>query len=311
MIAIRIIPLLTVASLVPAARGDVTFYLQREGSPDDTGFALFLQRLDRFQEQDFEGPAFEPDGLEVPRLAFGPIRLRLTRPFEPPLQPFIFSSDEFDAPGRFFHRSLVGGVALTITAEGGKRPRALGLWIFDDTKALDSAYLVEVTEANGAVSEIVLENEIGPNIHGHEIEGFVGAVSRKGIAEMRIIAIDPLTGRPQPDAFETDHWLVARKLAKAPPDSDDSADDSSGEENGSADDDSSDDASGDDSEHGAGGHGRNAFAHEPGTADGVGLAAIRARWRAGAGRQTASRARGPRSHTTIHRVPRLPVPLAP
>lgn len=209
----RLLAVLTVmlplAWRASTSQADVTFFIQREGSPDDNGLAMFVQAVGTFQEQDFEGSEFAPDGVEVRDLRLGRTKFKLTRPLERPLLPFIFSSGEFDAPGRFFGRGLVCGFSLRITAHGGKLPRGLGMWIFDDTRAFDSAYLIEVTEKNGATWQAVLENQIELSIRGHEIEGFIGAVSDQGIRAMTITPIDPLTGMAQPDVFEIDHFLVA------------------------------------------------------------------------------------------------------
>lgn len=238
--------LVTIAVMLPLAwrastsQADVTFFIQREGSPDDNGLALFIQAVGTFQEQDFEGPEFAPDGVEVRDLRFGRTKIKLTRPMERPLLPFTFSSEEFDAPERFFGRGLVCGTTLRITAHGRKFPLGLGMWIFDDMRAFDSAYLIEVTEKNGARWQAVLENQIELSARGHEIEGFIGAVSDQGIRAMTITPIDPLTGMIQPDVFEIDHLLVA--VVPHSHDEDDE-DDNDGDEHGDDDDDEEDDES--------------------------------------------------------------------
>lgn len=234
--------MLPLAWRTSTSQADVTFFIQREGSPDDNGLALFVQAVGAFQEQDFEGPEFAPDGVEVRKLRFGRTKIKLTRPQERPLLPFTFSSGEFDAPGRFFGRALVCGIALRITAHGRKFPRGLGMWIFDDLRALDSAYLIEVTEKNGARWQAVLENQIEQSARGHEIEGFIGAVSDQGIRAMTITPIDPLTGMAQPDVFEIDHLLVA--AAPHSHDDDEDEDDEPGD-----DDDVDEEASDEDGDH--------------------------------------------------------------
>lgn len=205
---LALIAMLPLAWRTSPSNADVTFFIQREGSPGDNGLALFVQAAGTIREQDFEGPEFAP-GVEVGDLSFNHTRFRLTRPQEAPLLPYIFSSEEFDAPGRFFGQGLVCGAGLRITTRRGRSPRGLGMWVFDDMRAFDSAYLIEVTENNGATWQAVLENQIAQSSRGHEIEGFVGAVSNRGIRSMTITSIDPASGTAQPDIFEIDHLLVA------------------------------------------------------------------------------------------------------
>lgn len=250
--------MLPLAWRTSTSQADVTFFIQREGSPDDNGLALFIQAVGAFQEQDFEGPEFAPDGVEVRKLRFGRTKIKLARPQERPLLPFTFSSGEFDAPGRFFGRALVCGIALRITAHGRKFPRGLGMWIFDDLRALDSAYLIEVTEKNGARWQAVLENQIELSARGHEIEGFIGAVSDQGIRAMTITPIDPLTGMAQPDVFEIDHLLVAAAPHSHDDDDDEDDNDEHGDDDAESDEDGDHDDEGDDEDDdSASSHGRH------------------------------------------------------
>ncbi len=200
---------LVCATLTTATAADVTFHVQRHLWPDDNGQASFRQSAGQVVELDFDDPALGPTGTRFSSLAVGDFRLELTATAAngAPLVPYSFSSPWFDVEGRFFNTALVGGRSMTITADPDQLVLALGTWIFDNGGTIDSAYLVEVTELDGQSWHVVLDNGIATFIY--EIEGFVGAVSDVGIADMTITAIDRETGLPHADTFEIDYLKVA------------------------------------------------------------------------------------------------------
>ena len=211
-IALTFAAIATVPFFMPSpAIAEVTFYLQREGSPEDTGLADFIADLGTFEEQDFEDPALGELGDEVPQLFFedGMLEVETMGLWAERKPAKLGASTEFDAEGRFYGRALVAGINLTATAQDGRAITGLGMWIFDDTSAYDAVYLIQVTETDGVASETILENEIGMNPHGHEIEGFFGAISDIGIVSVSITPVDPETHESLPDLFQTDHWMIA------------------------------------------------------------------------------------------------------
>ena len=201
-----------------AVYGEIEFFLQREGS-EDVGFDQFVETARDIQEQDFEGPEFAPDGVSVPVLGFVDLEFELFGELAGPFTPRTFSSTEFDAEGRFFGRALFAGIGLTASVSSYELPHAVGMWLFDDKSTFDAVYLIGVTETDGSMSWVILENEIARNSKGHEIEGFVGVTSNIGIVEMTITPLDDVTGDVVPNFLEIDHWLVvsfpdAGKIAK-------------------------------------------------------------------------------------------------
>jgi hypothetical protein len=202
-----------IGSVASAAQGEVTFYIQRERSPDDHGLELFVQhvveQVGSYAEQDFEDPALGPMYSAVPTLPVGDFVLQLsTISFGEPSVPWLFTSGSFNAEGRINSVALVSGSSLIITPSPDQLVLAIGTWIFDDYRQVDSVFLAQVTELNGDTWQVILENEIDAT-NAHEIEGFVGAVSDVGFAQMTITAVDPQTGEPHDDVFEIDHLKVA------------------------------------------------------------------------------------------------------
>lgn len=192
----------------PDAAAEVTFHLHRHGTETDTGHPDFLAALIDGYVEDFEHPDMIPNETEVPMLTFGGNELHFAGEWDGPFMPYIGYSTAFNVQGRVYRNVLVSGYQLTITPGTNTHLRALGMWIFDDRRALDSAYLIEVVETDGTVWTAVLENQIPRNSNGHEIEGFAGAVSDVGIASMRIVAVNPSTLAPHSDFFEVDHLLA-------------------------------------------------------------------------------------------------------
>ncbi len=222
--------------LATPASADVTFFLQREGSPDDNGRALFIEAIGDYAEQDFEDPALGADGARLSTIPVGDFQLEIYASLSDgtPYYPFLFSSSEFDVEGKLYHLALVCGSTSTLTLQPDQLLGAFGAWIFDDGNRLDSAYLIEVTELDGNTQQAVLENEIPLNDYNFEIEGFFGVVSDVGIAELSITAIDPATGQIHLDVFEIDHLMVAGLPVIDEGDDDDDEDDV-GDEDGDGD----------------------------------------------------------------------------
>lgn len=220
------------AWLAPAASANVSFFIERFGSTDN-GEARFLAAAGTVQAEGFEDPIRFPEGAAVPILPFGGISLALDGVSTGgPFVPVVFFSEEFAFPGRFFGKALVSGTHLVLSAGGGEVPRAIGLWIFDDDNGLDSAYSITVEECDGSIATANLENQIPLNPFGHELEGFVGAVSAVGIASLTITAIDPVTRLPNGDLFEIDELRLAAfpvprscvdLIPQPPPEADDPA----------------------------------------------------------------------------------------
>jgi hypothetical protein len=200
-------------SVASAAQGEVTFYIQRERSLDDHGEELFVQhvleQVGSYAEQDFEDPALGSESTALPTLPVGDFVLQLsTISFGQPSTPWLFTIGDINAEGRINSVVLVSGSSLTITPSPDQLVLAIGAWIFDDYREVDSVFLAQVTELNGDTWQVILENEIDAT-NAHEIEGFVGAVSDIGFAEMKITAVDPQTGEPHDDVFEIDYLKVA------------------------------------------------------------------------------------------------------
>lgn len=217
-IAVIVAAVLLVAGTIPSF-AEVTFYLQREGSPGDTGLALFQAAAPGYVVQDFEDPALGGDGTYVTSIPVGPYQFALETILlnGTPYVPSVGYSIEFDHPDQMYLLALATTTNLTLTPSGGERGlMAFGTWIFDDGKAMDSAYLMTVTESNGRVWQAVLVNDAPLDIYRHELEGFIGAVSNVGIVAVRIDAVSPTTGLAQSDSFELDH-MVAAEFPPPPP----------------------------------------------------------------------------------------------
>jgi hypothetical protein len=193
-----------------AADGAVTFFIQREGSPLDTGQQDFLTAAPGAMVQDFEDPALGPDCAELPSFAVGTVQFGATSAFcdGTPFVPFIGYSSEFSVEGKMYSVALAAVTSLTLTPAGLSPVGAVGTWVFDDGGALDSVYLVRVVELDGNVAQVVLANEIPRDAHYHELEGFVGAASTVGVASFTVTAGDPLTLLAQADSFEIDYLTV-------------------------------------------------------------------------------------------------------
>ncbi len=217
IIAILIAWVLSISASI--ADADVVFYVERHGSNEDDGQAQFLALLGAHAEQDFQDAALGPVGAEVPELAFDELGVRLDLIGEwggGAYVPTIVTSSEFCYAGRVYDRALWPGKALTVTSSGDQQLGAFGLWLFDDGRALDAAYLMSAVEVDGSAWEAVLENEIPRDSKGHELEGFIAVISDVGLASVTILPVDPVTGDVIADVFETDHWLVAAYVP--PPD---------------------------------------------------------------------------------------------
>jgi len=195
---------------------ETAFFMQREGSANDTGLADFLTASSPIYVQDFENPELRANGTQLSGVMVGELGLSWTCVGNGPFQPFLAASTAFNAPNKIHNYALVAFGVLTITPDPNTPVAALGAWIFDDGRAADSAYLVQVVELDGTIWESLLVNEIPLNSRGHEIEGFIGAVSSVGIASLTITPIDPVTGLFQLDTFELD-YLMASPLPPPPP----------------------------------------------------------------------------------------------
>lgn len=217
IIAILIAWVLSISASIAGA--DVTFYIERHGSPEDDGLAQFLDAAGAYAEQDFEDAALGPVGSEVPELSFDDLGLRLELIGEwggVPYVPTLATSSEFCYPERLYSRTIWPGKSLNVTSVGEQALGGFGLWLFDDGRALDAAYLMRAVEPDGTTWEAVLENEIARDSKGHELEGFIAVISDAGLASVTIVPINPDTGEVIADLFETDHWMVAAYVP--PPD---------------------------------------------------------------------------------------------
>ncbi len=206
MLAVTIVWTLT--TFAAFASGEVTFYIQREGSIEDTGHADLIDLLAAYDEVDFEDEGLAPLHGEVPELWFDDLGLLVEGDWAGPYVPTIVTSSEFNEEGKVWQRALLAGFGLTIRPAEGTRLHAFGLWIFDDGKSVDSAYLMQAEDEDGAIWEAVLENEIPQNPHNHEIEGFIGVYSDAGLVSVTVTPLDPITGEIVVDVFEADHWIV-------------------------------------------------------------------------------------------------------
>ncbi|MBN2563023.1 MAG: hypothetical protein JXQ75_19030 [Phycisphaerae bacterium] len=201
--------------------------------------ALLVQAVDTCSVQDFENTEQIPEETPISTLGVGGFKVEvLCACGSTPFEPYTAASPEFNAEGKIYNLVLIAGTSMTLMPHPEQVVGALGTWIFDDGGALDSAYLVRVTELDGKIWQAVLENEIPLGAHNHEIEGFIGAVSDVGIAELTVTAIDPDTGEAHADSFEIDHLIVA-----GPPVNDENTTTASGD---TGDDDQDDDTGGDD-----------------------------------------------------------------
>ncbi len=198
----------TLVTYATVVHGETTFYVQREGSPDDQGFTLFTNDAGNPSEQDFEDPELGPLYGEVPGLSFGELEMALVADWYGPNPPLLIQSSEFDQEGKVFRRALFPGYGLTVTPIDDAVIQVFGCWVFDDGGSLDSAYRLDVVETDGATSHCILENEIELDHRGHELEGFLGVISDVGILSLTITPIDPETQAQISDVFEVDHWMV-------------------------------------------------------------------------------------------------------
>ncbi len=198
----------TLVTYATVVHGETTFYTQREGTPDDAGFAIFQDEAGAYLEQDFEEPEIGPLYGEVPELWFGELGVRPVADWNGENPPLLIQSSEFDQEGKIFRRALFPGFGLTVTPIDDAVIQAFGCWIFDDGGSLDSMYRLEVVEVDGVTSHWILENEIDLDHRGHEIEGFIGVISDVGIESLTITPVDPETEAPSGDVFEVDHWMV-------------------------------------------------------------------------------------------------------
>ncbi len=201
------LPALAFVLLAVGGPPGVEVFVERHGSTD-TGAALFVEQAGQVVVEDFDDPdRFDPD-TPVRVLQMGSVELSVESEWNGSYTPVVFSSTEFEFENRFSGQALVVGTRLTLTADRGQIPRAIGFWVFDDDRAQDSAYRIEILECSGDAWVLVLENDIDLNENLHELEGFVGVVSDVGIARMTITAIDPETGEPNGDLFEIDNVMV-------------------------------------------------------------------------------------------------------
>lgn len=216
LLAFLVVHLLLIVLAAPAP-ADVSFYFQREGSPDDDGEVLFGEHASDVIVQDFEDPELGPDGAEMSTVPVGDMQLNLTAvcPDGEPFVPFKAYVSDFYFEYKLYATALISFSSLTFRPhlshqiDPRRRMLAIGAWIYDDGGALDSAYQIDVIELDGNAWQAVLENEIPLDSRHHEIEGFFGVISDVGIAQVTITAIDPETGQVNPDTFEVDYLRFA------------------------------------------------------------------------------------------------------
>lgn len=195
------------ASAIPAF-GEPLVFLQRQGSPDDNGYMDFVESAPGAVLEDFEDPSLFAEGTAVAALTGAGIKVDLEGEWNGPYVPEVFASSEFNYPEAFYNQALIGGTELRLVADRSDPARAVGVWIFDDNSSYDSVYLIRIAECGGGGDSVVLANETEFTAFGHELEGFVGAVSDVGICVFSITAIDPVTGLPNGDLFEIDHVMI-------------------------------------------------------------------------------------------------------
>lgn len=199
------------------AQGAVTFYVQRAGSAD-TGAAQFASQVGDADHLDFDGAGDQRDRTPVTSLPLANGRLYIEGHWTDSFTPYTFSSTEFSSPGQVFGRAIFVGHRCVIRPSPDTALWAIGFWVFDDGRAADSVYRVEVVETDGARAEVVLGNDQPLNEYGYEIEGFVGVVSAGGIAEVSVTSLDVDSGVDVGDGFELDTLTVlATSLGMPPP----------------------------------------------------------------------------------------------
>jgi len=198
------------------AWGEVTFYVQREGSTD-TGAAQFATQVGVADHLDFDGAGDQRDGTPVTSLPLTNGRLSLEGQWTNSFTPYTFSSTEFSSPGQVFGRAIFVGHHCVMRPSPDTALWAMGFWVFDDGNKADSVYRLEVVETDGARAEMVLRNDLPLDEYGYEVEGFVGVVSAKGIAEISVTALDATSGVDVGDGFEIDTLTVLATSLGVPP----------------------------------------------------------------------------------------------
>lgn len=206
------------------AGAEVTFFLQPEQSGLD-GEARYLEaialgkHLGSYALVDFDDLDAYPRDSEVHALWADDVFCRLQADIAGSILaptghtgPYIFNpSGYYVWPGRAFFSTLVMGDRMTLLFdEDHPRAGAVGFWIFDDQRSLDSIYRVDVLETCGGQATTFLANDIPRDADGYEIEGFVGIVSDVGIRRVVVTPVDPVSRVPHSDIFEIDYLTIGQ-----------------------------------------------------------------------------------------------------
>ena len=90
----------------------------------------------------------------------------------------------------------------------------IGAWLYDDLIESGESFVLEVTEAGGAVyTSPVLESGNG---NTKFVEGFLGVTSTVGITEARFRVVDATTHEPVLRSFELDHLQIGDLVTPVP-----------------------------------------------------------------------------------------------
>ncbi|MFQ5502898.1 MAG: hypothetical protein ACE5EQ_11465 [Phycisphaerae bacterium] len=224
-----------------AASADISFFLQPEGTGQD-GEAHYLNtiatnhHLGSYELIDFDDLSAFPVESEVHALEVDSVEFHLGASLATSILagnghtgPYIFNPHGFYIwEGKAFMSTLVMGDQATLEFDSDDdRAGAVGFWIFDDQRSLDSVYRIDVMERCGQQATTILANDMPPNIEDvYEIEGFVGIISDVGIRRIVVTPLDPWSLLPQSDIFEIDTLTIGRLHVENSCDEDDSSDSS-------------------------------------------------------------------------------------
>ena len=202
-----------VSGLVPAAQGQVAFYLSGNVAGGESAFVSALSSAPTvFGFDSFSN--FQPidqlsDDIDLSLIGpLGEIRSASAR---------VFFSGAFNTPGRVYQ-----GAVLPSTSSASGRIRldfdvpveGVGAWHFDDGNTTrNHARLTVIDTLGNSHTSSILDDNSG---FGHGIEGFLGAVDCSGIVAAIFESYDTLP-LAWTAAHEIDNVHVGRQLAAALP----------------------------------------------------------------------------------------------